>query len=341
MSDHSLILLSGWDPPVVAQFALERQAELRAALRLYNKPVESQEQADEVAALIGECERWESDIEAASEETRNPYFKHAKLIKATTDACQRVIIDARRPIQNHLANFEAEKLRVKQQLERQAAAEAERQRREEEEKIRQAELERQRQEREERERLADIERERLRVAAEERAKIEEKERQARDLASKSARAAAEKEAARMRELEAIRQREEVERVKAERERQATAQAERLRQQEEEQARLAAIAPAPVTWEAPKTEGVSAGTELEFEVVNEREFAEWCWANGRSHWVRKIEFEKRPITEELAKVPDTSPVPQVPGLAVRRVAAVRVKKAKAQRTLNVATTRVGL
>jgi glucosamine 6-phosphate synthetase-like amidotransferase/phosphosugar isomerase protein len=194
---------------------------------------------------------------------------------------------------------------VKQQLERQAAAEAERQRREEQEKIRLAEVKRQQKEREERERLAEIHRQQLEAT--------------------NAKAKA--------ECDRI--------MREERERQAQAQAERLRQQEEEQARLAAIAPAPVTWEAPKTEGVSAGTELEFEVVNEREFAEWCWANGRSHWVRKIEFEKRPITEELAKVPDTSPVPQVPGLTIRRVAAVRVKKAKAQRTLNVSTTMVGL
>lgn len=251
----ALILLDGWQPPVVAQFALERQAELKAALALYNKPVETQEQADEVAALIGECERWESDIEAASEATRKPYFNHAKLIKSTTDACQRVIIDARRPIQNHLANFEAEKLRVKQQLERQAQQEAERQRQ---------------------------------------------------------------------ELEAKAQ---------------IAQTPEMREKFEAQA--AAVVAKPVTWEAPKTEGVSAGTELEFDVADERAFAEWCWANGKSHWVRRIEFEKRPIAEELAKVPDTAPVPQVPGLVVRRVAAVRVKKAKAQKTLNVATVRVGL
>jgi hypothetical protein len=301
----SLILLSGWDPPVVAQFALERQAELKAALALYNHPVESQEQADEVAALIGECERWETDIEDASVATRKPYFDHAKKIKAVTDECQRVIIDARRPVQNHLANFEAEKLRVKQQLEIQAQQEAERKRREEEERIRLAEQERQRKEREEWERIR---------------KTQDEARAARDDARRAA-------------LEA--------QLAEERERQALAAAERLRQQEEEQARLAAIAPKPVTWEAPKTEGVSAGTELEYEVVNEREFAEWCWANGRSHWVRKIEFEKRPITEELAKVPDTAPVPVVPGLAIRRVAAVRVKKAKRQAVHDVATTRVGL
>jgi hypothetical protein len=299
----SLILLSGWDPPVVAQFALQRRAELKAALSLYNKPIDTQEQADEVAALIGECERWETDIEDASVATRKPYFDHAKKIKAVTDECQRVIIDARRPVQNHLANFEAEKLRVKQQLERQAQQEAERKRREEEEKIRLAEQERQRKEREEWEQ-AEAMRKRIQAEA---------------------------DSKRRAELEA--------QAAAERERQALAAAERLRQQEEEQARLAAIAPKPVTWEAPKTEGVSAGTELEFEVVNEREFAEWCWANGRSSWVRRIEFEKRPITEELAKVPDTAPVPVVPGLAIRRVAAVRVKKAKRQAVHDVATTRV--
>jgi hypothetical protein len=249
----ALILLSGWDPPVVAQFALERQAELKAALSLYNKPIDTQEQADEVAALIGECERWESDIEDASVATRKPYFDHAKKIKAVTDECQRVIIDARRPVQNHLANFEAEKLRVKQQLERQAQQEAERKRQ---------------------------------------------------------------------ELEAKAQ---------------IAQTPEMREKFEAQA--AAVVAKPVTWEAPKTEGVSAGTELEFEVVNEREFAEWCWANGRSSWVRRIEFEKRPITEELAKVPDTAPVPVVPGLAIRRVAAVRVKKAKRQAVHDVATTRI--
>jgi hypothetical protein len=303
MTTQSIILLSGWDPPVVAQFALERQAELKAALALYNHPVESQEQADEVAALIGECERWESDIEAASFATRNPYRKHADLIKATTDRAQEVIIRARKPVQNHLAEWEAEKLRVKQQLEIQAQQEAERKRREEEERIRLAEQERQRKEREEWEQ-AEAMRKRIQAEA---------------------------DSKRRAELEA--------QAAAERERQALAAAERLRQQEEEQTRLAAIAPKPVTWEAHKTEGVSAGTELEFEVVNEREFAEWCWANGRSSWVRRIEFEKRPITEELAKVPDTAPVPVVPGLAIRRVAAVRVKKAKRQAVHDVATTRI--
>jgi hypothetical protein len=251
----SLILLDGWQPPVVAQFALERQAELKAALSLYAQPIETQEQADEVAALIGECERWESDIEAASAEVRKAYFDHGKLIKSTTDACQRVIIDARRPVQQHLADFEAEKLRVKQHLEIQAQKEAEQQRRE--------------------------------------------------LAAKA----------------------------------QIAQTPEMRERFEVQA--AAVIAKPVTWEAPKTEGVSAGTELEFEVVDERTFAEWCWANGHTHWVRRIEFEKRPITEELAKVPDTAPVPQVPGLTIRRVAAVRVRKAKKPSVINVAATRVEL
>jgi hypothetical protein len=226
----SLILLSGWDPPVVAQFALERQAELKAALSLYTQPIETQEQADEVAALIGECERWESDIESASAEVRKAYFDHGKLIKATTDACQRVIIDARRPVQQNLANFEAEKLRVKQHLAIQAAKEAE----------------------------------------------------------------------------------------------ATGQPVK-----------------PVTWEAPKTEGVTAGTELEWEVADERTFAEWCWANGLRYWVRRIEFDKRLVNDELAKVPDTAPVPQIPGLTIRRVASVRVRKAKKPSVINVASTRVEL
>jgi hypothetical protein len=268
----SLILLNGWQPPVVAQFALERQAELKAALALYNKPVESQEQADEVAALIGECERWESDIEAASEETRAPYFQHAKRIKATTDACQRVIIDARRPIQNHLANFEAEKLRVKQQLERQAAAEAERQRREEQEKIRLAEAERQQKEREERERLAEIERRKQEVEREAAMVAEQLKQQAAAALSDPAKTDLLKQQMYLEEERRQAQAQLEAEEKAERERQVFAASERIRQHDAEQARLAAIAPAPVTWEAAKTEGVSAGTELEFEVVNEREFA---------------------------------------------------------------------
>lgn len=228
---EALILLDGWKPPVLAQFAIERQSELKAALALYNKPIENQEQANDVAALIGEAERFETDIEDASAAVRKAYFDHGKLVKATTDAFWGEVYKARAPVQGHLANWETEQ-KVKPLLNMQ--------------------------------------------------------------------------------------------IQAQKEAEATGQPVK-----------------PVTWEPPKTEGVNVSTELEYEVVDERAFAEWCWANGRSHWVRRIEFAKAPITEELAKVPDTAPVPTVPGLTIRRVASVRVKKAKQQRPVNVSAVKVGL
>jgi hypothetical protein len=231
VSEQSLILLDGWKPPVLADFVLERQAELKAALALYKEPITRQEQADEVAALIAECERWESDVEEASFATRTPYREHAERIKALTDAFWAEVYNARQPVQNLLAEWETQtKIVPRLNMENQALKEAE----------------------------------------------------------------------------------------------ATGQPMK-----------------PITWEAPKTEGVKSIVVLEYEFIDERAFAEWCWANGRSHWVRRIEFEKRPITEELGKVPDTAPVPQIPGLAIRRVASVRVAKAKREKVVSVTSTRVEL
>lgn len=300
----SLIVISGWDPPIIAKEALAERHEITSALALMDVPIKSAAVAQAAADIIAQARRFESDIEERSQEVRKPYFDHAKAIKACSDEFQRLVMTSRMKVERQLANWEAEQIRIKQNLERQAREEAERKRREE--------IEAQRREQQKRDEEAAREQERLRqirIAAEAAQNANEQRRLQQE---------------------------------AEIERQRIVEATKLRQQQEEQERqrLAAIAPAPVTWEAPKAEGISAGVEVEYDITDDRAFAEWCWRTGREDWVREISFERRSIKSMCDKIPETGPLPEVPGLSLKRVAAVRVAKAKkAQRALNAVTTMV--
>lgn len=303
MPSQSLIVLDGWKAPTIAGEAVQARAELIANLELLDAPIKSQVAAEAAAEAIAEAKRWENDLEAASKACREPFFNHAKKIKATTDEFQLPEITAQKRVQNRLAEWEAEKLQAQRNLERQAREEAERLRRQEEERQRQARMERERQE------------------AEARRRQEEIEAQQRAAASK-----AEQERLARQAAELKRQAEE-------------AAAKRAQEEAAERARLAAIAPTPVAWEPPKTEGVNAGVVVEFDVTDQRRFAEWCWEHHRDEWIRDIAFDKRAIMAWASKLPDDAPLPRVPGLDLRRVASVAVRPKAKRRVYDVPSDRV--
>ncbi len=306
MSDQALIVLDGWKPPRMAEAAIEERSELLAALNMLAKvEIKTPQAAANAAEVIGQARRWETDIEEHSKSMRDPFFQHSKKIKACSDEFMLPVLQDRMKVERQLAEWEAEQIRIKQNLERQAKAEADRKRREEEQLIREAEAKRQAEERAEAARLEAIEADK-----------------------RAAKNAAEKE--RLARL-----------AEEERQRQIEAQAKRDAEYQSEQRRLVAITPAPVAFEPAKTEGVNSAVAIEFDVTDQQQFAEWCWNTGHADWVREIAFEKRLVKTFLDKLPADKPLPQIPGLDLRRVVAVNVKKATKQRIRDVATTRVAL
>lgn len=303
---EALIVLNGWDAPVPSPTAHQSRDALLGILELANlaAKIGNQAAADNAKEAIAQAKLWMDELEKVSKALREPYFNHAKAIKRTSDEFMAQVAMATTELTDKLGEFEKEKIRVREALERQAAEEAERLRKEEEERQRKAEQERQKAEQEEIDRLAKLQ--------------------------------ADAEAARGKKAK----QEAESRLAEEQRKQEEAAAERQQQQEEEAARLAAIAPAPVAYQPERTEGTNVSVQLEYDIVNPRAFAQWCWATGKDEWVREIAFERRSVMGWLNVQPKDG-VPIVPGLAIRRVVGVAVQKAKKPKIINVAATKVAL
>lgn len=306
---ESLMVLSGWDitiPPSAEQARQEVLNAMAAADLEGEIPQNGLGQgiAGEIAAVMSNVKTWMAEVERVSKALREPYFDHAKKIKATSDVFLMPVAERLAKLGQKLAEFEAEKKRVEIELERQRRAEAERLRREEEERQRQAEAERRRQEQAERDR------------------IELLERDAKKASSEAQRKRLEDEAA------------------EERKRQDEAQTARDNQRLAEQQQLAAIDTGGVRYDAPQTQGVSVKVAYEFEIQDPVALLKWCW-DRKPAWInvpRLLEsFYKRDITEYLNSATDRN----IPGLRVYQAVAANVRRQRTPRALTVQSTKTEL
>lgn len=340
---QELIVLTAWDVITTPVAEVERQSlldKLDAADFDGELPANSlgQSIADQMAQALSVVTGWMGALENLSKTLRQPYFEHAKRIKATSDEFMFPLAQRVADLQAKLAEFEAEKKRVEIALERQRQAEAAEARRKEEEIQRQAEAERRRQEQVERERLDAIEREQRRIETERQREIQEAARQARMIENAQARADAQAKANQLAAEEAERKRLAEIARKQESDRQAAADMQRDQQRQAEQERLVAIDQGGLRYDAPKTEGVRVNVGWEFDITNQRHFAEWCWKTGKT-FVREVVFDKRAMTQWIND--PTTDRANLPGLAVRQVIGATVRKAKARPVITVQSSKVEL
>jgi hypothetical protein len=307
---EDLIVLNGWEPPKVGPVLDQMKLEVIALLEVagMSSEIESQPHADELAKTIGLARRFIDDVEALSKALRSPYRMQADLIKKVTDGINGEVLLKMGPADNLLAEFETRKQLTKQHLDRQAEQSAAVQREEAASIVAQNEQLRQ---------------------AEEVAEAEEIEDLKRKVASAKGKEA--REEATQRLADAI--------GKA-----AANAAQRKAQHEAEQGQLSTIAPAPISYQPEKTEGVNSKTALTWDVIDPKAFARWIWENNRDEWIREVQFNKRSITEwiEAQKLPKPTDVPIIPGVKVTRVLAINVAKApRAKKAIDVATKHVPL
>lgn len=284
--------------------------------------------ADEIRKVDSQAATFLRQYESAAKAAREPYYDRFKQMKARADSAIIGFAEVLGQLHSDLLVFELEKRRVEDRINRQREEEAAQNRREEERKQREAEAERQRQEKAEHDHLAVIERERK--AAEE--ALARLEREAAQSKTRAARKEAEELARQAREHQAAAE----SAAAVEQEKQAAAEAQRNAERELAQQSIAEASAPAERFAAPVTDGARVNVAYEFTVTNQRKFASWCWASGRAHWVRNVEFAKREITEEI-NAPDG--VRNIPGVEVVQALGVVVKKTRTQRPINIQAMRV--
>jgi hypothetical protein len=311
MSTQSLVLFNP-DSPTVIPDALQliRQWTDYVASKRVEDPLPvnalGQSVADEIREAISKGSTFLSEYEKAANAAREPFYERFKAMKAASDAAILAFAEALGALASDLRDFEAEKRRVEERINRQREEEAARAQREEEAKARAAEEERRRAEKAERDRLAEIERQQR----------------------------AEQDAQRRAELER--------QAAVERERQAQAEAIRAREREQEEAWLAKLAAQPVEkFESARTEGANVKTPFAYEVTDVYALLAWCCGN-RPGWVNEAKlldaFYRREITAAINQ-PDANH--EIPGVRVYRELVLNVKKQRTTRAIAVQSSRVEL
>ena len=309
---EELLVIGDWSTPAAVGEPIKLAAEeLKGLLEiaLLSQSITEQEAADELTKTLSEIGRWTQDLADLGEAFRRPYLEKHRQIKAAVDAVLTPLMILSRKAGELIGNFEAEKIRTKEALEEQARKEAAKRTKEESERNAKAELDRQAAEKAEAKR------------------IEELEKQAATAKSKKKR-------------EELEQQIETEKAKA-----SENAEQRLTEQQQEQERLRQVStPDPVHYNPARTAGTNVAVGFEFDVIDEKAFAQWIWQTGKDEWIREIAFDKRSVMAWInaQKPPTPTAIPTVPGLNIRRCVGVAVKKAsKAKAALTAATQKVDL
>jgi hypothetical protein len=128
MSD-ALITLNGWFIDVTSR-AEQARADMLAELEAADYDGElpqgavGQQIASDMVLAIGRSKAFRAEVERVSKELREPYFNHAKKIKATSDLFVAPVAEVEARISQRLAEFEAAKRRIEIELERRRQEEA-------------------------------------------------------------------------------------------------------------------------------------------------------------------------------------------------------------------------
>lgn len=301
------LILFGSDSPTVLPSAMEVINQWTAFVRAKRPedplPVNSlgQAVADDIRESLSKANAFLGEFEKAAKAAREPYYERFKAMKSASDRAIMEFATALGELTSDLRDFELEKRRVEERINRQREEEAAAKRREEEQRQRAAEEERRRAEQAERERIAAIERQRQQ----------------------------EQDAARRAELD--------HQAEEERKRAEAAAEQRDAQRLAEQQQIQAIQPERL--EMAKTEGATVKTHFTYEVTDLYLFLAWC-VNNRRGWINEAKlvdcFLKREITAAL-NVP--SPDHDIPGIRVYRELAVNVKRARTPKAITIASSRV--
>jgi DNA segregation ATPase FtsK/SpoIIIE-like protein len=261
-----------------------------------------QDLAVEVKDALQKGNTFLADYQRAAEEWRKPDHDRWKAKIAASEKAVMELTKALGELHSQLLDFEREKRRVEESINRQRQEEAAAKLRAEQEAQRKAEEERQRQEREEQQRLAEIRRQ----------------------------AEAESNAKRRAELEA--------QEAAHRKAQAEWEAQRQRERQAEQQRLEAAANV-VPFEAPKTEGLNTKVVWEYDIEDPVVFLAWC-ARERPSWINRTKLAEAFFRREIMEFLNSDGAERdMPGLRVYQALGAKVRAEKRPKTLTVQSRKV--